>query len=68
LKYFIGSDVYLLLQKHHEKFMITLLGKNNHPLSTIGAITPIISHFTSSCMEKIMIIHSTTFNERLSCI
>jgi hypothetical protein len=39
--------------------MMTILGKNNHPLPSIGVITHTISQFTSSYMEKNMKALST---------
>jgi hypothetical protein len=48
--------------------MITVLGKNNHQLPSIGLIAHTISQFTSSCMEKNMIAHSTTSSGTISWI
>jgi hypothetical protein len=42
--------------------MMTVLGKNNHPLPSIGVITHLFSLFASRCMEKNMVTLFTTFN------
>jgi hypothetical protein len=47
---------------------MTVLGKINYPLPSIGVIAHTISQFTSSCMEKNMITHSTTASGTLSWI
>jgi hypothetical protein len=47
---------------------MTVLGKNNHRLPSIGVITHTISQFTSSCIEKNMITHSTTSSGTISWI
>jgi hypothetical protein len=45
-----------------------VLGKNNHPLPSIGVKTHTISQFNSSYMEKNIITLSTTSNGTLSLI
>jgi hypothetical protein len=39
---------------------MAVLGNINHPLPSIGVIPHTISQFTSSCIKKNMIAHSTT--------
>jgi hypothetical protein len=46
--------------------MLTYLGKNNHPLPSIGVVTHTISQLTSSCMEKNITTLSTASNGTLS--
>jgi hypothetical protein len=60
-----GSDAHLLLQRHHKDVMTTAFGNINHPLPSIGMIAHTISQFTSSCMEKNTIAHSTTSSETI---
>jgi hypothetical protein len=53
---------------HYWDVVMTVLGKINHPLPSIGVMPHNISHFTSSRMEKNMITHSTTSCATLSWI
>jgi hypothetical protein len=62
------SDTHVLIHIHHYDVMMTVLENINHPLPSIGVIAHTISQFTSSCMEKNMIAHSTTFIGTISWI
>jgi hypothetical protein len=56
---------------HHKvtkDLMMTVLGKNNHPLPSNGVITHTIPQSPSSCRKKNMILLSTTANGSLSWI
>jgi hypothetical protein len=46
--------------------MMTVRENINHPFPSIGVMAQTISQFTSSCMEKNMIAHSTTASGTLS--